>query len=989
MKLFKLWICLAMLAPVAMAGCTNESNNQDQNIDNNGQNDGNGSQNGGSTDEPKDEYRYETGCNAENCAATCCGDVCRDTTSNADHCGACNHACGENEICQNSECIEVQTGQCGKNEMKCGDSCVTVVKNNEHCGTCDNACTDGTTCVWRTCEIDCGDQIRCDGQCVDALNDRNNCGKCGKTCADDKVCANGSCTDKCPEAGQMVCGGACIDVLADNQNCGECGNVCQLHRTCIDGVCQDVCADPNQVICDSVCSDLMTDNAHCGDCSTPCVDGFYCSNGACIDTCPVEGQKVCNQACTDVASNNDHCGECGIACNDNQRCEAGVCVETCETEDYLVCEHTCMDVTANNAHCGACGNACADNQYCSGSTCIDTCEAEGQKVCGHTCIDVLADNNNCGDCGNICVDGLICKDGACVCPEDNPFCNAVKPTCKANEMLCGTACVDIISSSEHCGNCTTQCSETGMCFEGTCLDCTDKTMCPDGSCRDLQTDAQNCGECGNACPSHVACVGGTCSVCEENYVDVDGDITNGCEKTTAEYECKAGETKSCYFGPAGTQGVGICKAGTMTCTADNHWSECIGQQLPMDAYAQLDCNANRDLDCDGKRDGYEDFDGDGITHCGGDCCDSTNHCTAAGAGKTVDHPEYVRPGFYEDPANGIDDNCNNQTDEKTTCTASYTHGTNLSTAANRDSAGKALAKAMDICDDAKTQGYGLVSATVQSLVSGTPGNSTMGYAINVFPSLKKGGTGSVVISPQAGSSFAGIATGNFYNGNLSDDGGFLYVNGTIPAQYTKVHSTLQTAPGCGTDSEINDTLNLSLRLKAPVNAKGFKFDFRFYSYEYPSYICSQFNDFFLALTDSKATGIPKDGNIAFDKNGNPVSVNNAFFTACAPISCSKDNNCKTAIYTEGCVAGKCSTAYGACPDGTADLYGFYSSGTGGATAWLTTTAPVLPGEEFNLNFYIWDTGDSTLNSAAIIDNFRWITSGGSVSVGTDFSDGRI
>jgi hypothetical protein len=44
---------------------------------------------------------------------------------------------------------------------------------------------------------------------------------------------------------------------------------------------------------------------------------------------------------------------------------------------------------------------------------------------------------------------------------------------------------------------------------------------------------------------------------------------------------------------------------------------------------------------------------------------------------------------------------------------------------------------------------------------------------------------------------------------------------------------------------------------------------------------------------------------------------------------------------------------------------------GGSTGWLTTTAPVNPGEEITLHFSIWDTGDHAWDSTVLMDNFRW------------------
>jgi len=179
----------------------------------------------------------------------------------------------------------------------------------------------------------------------------------------------------------------------------------------------------------------------------------------------------------------------------------------------------------------------------------------------------------------------------------------------------------------------------------------------------------------------------------------------------------------------------------------------------------------------------------------------------------------------------------------------------------------------------------------------------------------------------------------------------------------------------------------TLNLKAPKNAQGFSFDFRFFSYEYPQYVCTQYNDFFMVILRSKNTKdeVPKDGNIAFDLLGSPVSVNNAFFTSCTPFTCTSLSNCR-ANYTS-CTAGLCSNAYGACPDGRSDVDAYTSSaGIGGGTAWLTTSAPIEGGEAFSIDFYIWDTGDQSLDSSVIIDNFRWHRD--PTVVGTVFTDDR-
>lgn len=75
--------------------------------------------------------------------------------------------------------------------------------------------------------------------------------------------------------------------------------------------------------------------------------------------------------------------------------------------------------------------------------------------------------------------------------------------------------------------------------------------------------------------------------------DCDGFVDEGC--TT----CTAGETMSCYGGPAGTEGVGRCAAGMRTCRADgSSFGECMNAVLPI----QEVCGNSIDEDCDGTPD---------------------------------------------------------------------------------------------------------------------------------------------------------------------------------------------------------------------------------------------------------------------------------------------------------------------------------------------------------------------------------------------------
>ncbi len=58
--------------------------------------------------------------------------------------------------------------------------------------------------------------------------------------------------------------------------------------------------------------------------------------------------------------------------------------------------------------------------------------------------------------------------------------------------------------------------------------------------------------------------------------------------------CTPQETMPCYSGPAGTEGVGVCKAGTATCDEDGQaYGACVGEMLPQIE----DCATKVDEDC--------------------------------------------------------------------------------------------------------------------------------------------------------------------------------------------------------------------------------------------------------------------------------------------------------------------------------------------------------------------------------------------------------
>jgi hypothetical protein len=204
----------------------------------------------------------------------------------------------------------------------------------------------------------------------------------------------------------------------------------------------------------------------------------------------------------------------------------------------------------------------------------------------------------------------------------------------------------------------------------------------------------------------------------------------------------------------------------------------------------------------------------------------------------------------------------------------------------------------------------------------------------------------------------------------SPDDGTMCTASAAPAGFPK------TSPSCpgvvATQGRVYDGMGLELTIKAPTNALGLSFDFDFLTTEFPTFVCNQagYNDQFVALLGSSAAATPADRNISFDSRGNSVNVNSGFLQACAPTT----------------VAGKTFT----CPLGTGQLEGTgilgsfqYPDGTpytrGGATGWLSSRADVVRGETLTLRFAVWDAGDNSLDTTALVDHFAWTVASGAQS----------
>ena len=332
-----------------------------------------------------------------------------------------------------------------------------------------------------------------------------------------------------------------------------------------------------------------------------------------------------------------------------------------------------------------------------------------------------------------------------------------------------------------------------------------------------------------------------------------------------------------------------------------------------------------------------DHDGDGFSGAAGDCadCDPT-----------------INPSAYDFGGDFIDEDCTGTADDEiTTCDS----GLAIASTNPYD-----FAKAMELCQTTTltSKDWGVITPGgakfVQSdvdleLGTGAGVPNAIQYGI-----VTKSGTNN---PRRMGANMAMFSTGTAREPlaagwvNPNGSGSQANTSATMPPQFPK------NKAGCPADAAntTRDSSGLWMMIRTPSNAKSFSFKFNMFSSEYPEWVCTNYNDTFIArlLTAFTPGNLPANGNnISFDANNNPVTVNNAFFTVPGCPTCTSP------LLTATNLDGSCNSnnITGIC---------------GGATNWLYSAAPVNPNEIIRMNFEIWDEGDSQWDSWVVIDDWQW------------------
>jgi hypothetical protein len=352
----------------------------------------------------------------------------------------------------------------------------------------------------------------------------------------------------------------------------------------------------------------------------------------------------------------------------------------------------------------------------------------------------------------------------------------------------------------------------------------------------------------------------------------------------------------------------------------------------------------------------DDVDHDGFTPAQGDCDDCDPNV----------NPQAVE---VQTPMGGTpkDENCNGVVDEvDPPCDMALD-------VADMDPLNGA--RAVDLCKQSTgPTDWGVVSAK-WVMPDGSPPPATQPAQTNFHLGHGMLSAFGAIVKVQHGDRMLGLSSGS---ARQPTDPGYHDVNGfdkgytgNSPPGFPKESPA---CPGSFT-GEPHDPTALEVTINTPSNAKGFSFDFDFFTFEWPGFICSSYNDFFIALLSPIPMG-QSDGNVSFDSMGNPVSVNNAFLEVCG---------CQGNPPSPCLAGGKTFT----CALGDTDLIGTgfgFDSGGGfgsdhGSTGWLQTKAPVAANSQITMRWIVYDSSDGVLDTTTLVDNWQWIAEPG-VAVGT-------
>ncbi|MDD5306589.1 MAG: choice-of-anchor L domain-containing protein [Deltaproteobacteria bacterium] len=239
--------------------------------------------------------------------------------------------------------------------------------------------------------------------------------------------------------------------------------------------------------------------------------------------------------------------------------------------------------------------------------------------------------------------------------------------------------------------------------------------------------------------------------------------------------------------------------------------------------------------------------------------------------------------------------------------------------------------------------------------------------VGTHAAVKRFGVATNGLAPKGEDSYALLATGPALGTSHSIDLGGIagadpYANDDYPAP-------------------IYNAMEWSIVLKAPKKARGFSFNYVFFSEEYDDFVGTSYNDKFYVFLESESTNGGKKTIINFTSCRQPALYNDFLCPSDATYCEPKEPYCYIAInsaYSDCCWYNNCPN-----PQPKTDIAGtgFECAASsaddglahGSSTGWLKTSWPIRPEEQFKLTFHVHDTNDGSYDSEVILDNFHFLS----------------